>query len=73
MNEFLVVCSFAWEEVTVYNGARGSPRLLAVSSEFELTLYELEAEGPTSGPLVSASEFTADKLLQLVKEKALSK
>eukprot|EP00063_Salmo_salar_P004610 XP_013979445.1 PREDICTED: spatacsin isoform X1 [Salmo salar] len=63
---------FAWEEVTVYNGARGSPRLLAVSSEFELTLYELEAEGPTSGPLVSASEFTADKLLQLVKEKALS-
>ncbi|CAB1323585.1 unnamed protein product [Coregonus sp. 'balchen'] len=63
---------FAWEEVTVYNGARGSPRLLAVSSECELTLYELEAEGPTSGPLVSASEFTAEKLLQLVKEKALS-
>uniref|UniRef100_A0AAZ3RB95 Spatacsin C-terminal domain-containing protein n=1 Tax=Oncorhynchus tshawytscha TaxID=74940 RepID=A0AAZ3RB95_ONCTS len=48
------------------NGARGNPRLLAVSSECELTLYELEAEGPTSGPLVSASEFTAEKLLQLV-------
>uniref|UniRef100_A0A8C7T222 SPG11 vesicle trafficking associated, spatacsin n=1 Tax=Oncorhynchus mykiss TaxID=8022 RepID=A0A8C7T222_ONCMY len=63
---------FAWEEVTVYNGARGNPRLLAVSSECELTLYELEAEGPTSGPLVSASEFTAEKLLQLVKEKAQS-
>uniref|UniRef100_A0A8C7T6H9 SPG11 vesicle trafficking associated, spatacsin n=1 Tax=Oncorhynchus mykiss TaxID=8022 RepID=A0A8C7T6H9_ONCMY len=47
-------------------GARGNPRLLAVSSECELTLYELEAEGPTSGPLVSASEFTAEKLLQLV-------
>uniref|UniRef100_A0A8C7JNZ5 SPG11 vesicle trafficking associated, spatacsin n=1 Tax=Oncorhynchus kisutch TaxID=8019 RepID=A0A8C7JNZ5_ONCKI len=45
-----------------YNGARGNPRLLAVSSECELTLYELEAEGPTSGPLVSASEFTVVSL-----------
>uniref|UniRef100_A0A8C7T6C1 SPG11 vesicle trafficking associated, spatacsin n=1 Tax=Oncorhynchus mykiss TaxID=8022 RepID=A0A8C7T6C1_ONCMY len=43
-------------------GARGNPRLLAVSSECELTLYELEAEGPTSGPLVSASEFTVVSL-----------
>uniref|UniRef100_A0A6Q2ZLW4 Spatacsin C-terminal domain-containing protein n=1 Tax=Esox lucius TaxID=8010 RepID=A0A6Q2ZLW4_ESOLU len=62
---------FTWEEVTSHNGACGSSRLLAVTSECELTLYELEAEGPSSTTFVSASEFSLENLMQLVKEKDL--
>uniref|UniRef100_A0A8C8JA47 Spatacsin C-terminal domain-containing protein n=1 Tax=Oncorhynchus tshawytscha TaxID=74940 RepID=A0A8C8JA47_ONCTS len=48
---------FAWEEVTVYNGARGNPRLLAVSSECELTLYELECYFTYIPTLIYPYEF----------------
>ncbi|KAJ7998352.1 hypothetical protein DPEC_G00221810 [Dallia pectoralis] len=64
---------FIWEEVTSHSGARGGTRLLAVTSERELTLYELGAEGSTSTTtLASAAEFTTEKLMQLVEGKGLS-
>ncbi|KAL0967919.1 hypothetical protein UPYG_G00259670 [Umbra pygmaea] len=59
---------FAWE-VTAHIGACSSPRLLTFSSEHDLMLYELEAECPASGPLVSASKLSAENLLQLVNDK----
>ncbi|KAM6973367.1 spatacsin [Aplochiton taeniatus] len=61
---------FLWEEVTVHNGSCNSSRLLAVGSQCQLKLVELEAEGSTSNACLA--ELSARCLLQQANDKDLS-
>ncbi|XP_056243814.1 spatacsin isoform X2 [Seriola aureovittata] len=59
---------FSWEEVPVHSQGVGSFRLLAVGSQCDLKLLEVEAERSASVSLLCVSECPADRLLQTVRE-----
>ncbi|XP_039988709.1 spatacsin [Xiphias gladius] len=59
---------FCWEEVTVHSPGVSSSRLLAVGSQWDLRLLEVEAERSASVSLLCVSECPADQLLQTVRE-----
>uniref|UniRef100_UPI0037E77A2A spatacsin n=1 Tax=Semicossyphus pulcher TaxID=241346 RepID=UPI0037E77A2A len=59
---------FCWEEVSVHSRGASSFRLLAVGSQCELKLLEVEAERSASTSLLCVSERPADRLLQTVTE-----
>ncbi|XP_035250869.1 spatacsin isoform X1 [Anguilla anguilla] len=58
---------FAWEEVTVHNSLRGSPRLLTVGSESQLCVYEMGTEALA----LSSPPCTAESFLVKVQQKEL--
>ncbi len=62
------VSSFSWEEVAVHSRGVSSFRLLAVGSQCDLKLLEVEAERSASISLLRVSECPADGLLQTVRE-----
>ncbi|XP_071316860.1 spatacsin isoform X2 [Trachinotus anak] len=59
---------FSWEEVTVHSQGVSSFRLLAVGSQCDLKLLEVEAQRSASISLLCVSECPADLLLQTVRE-----
>ncbi|XP_070763386.1 spatacsin [Enoplosus armatus] len=59
---------FSWEEVSVHSRGISSFRLLAVGSQCDLKLLEVEAERSASISLLCVSECLADCLLQTVRE-----
>ncbi|XP_067446801.1 spatacsin isoform X2 [Thunnus thynnus] len=60
---------FSWEEVSVHSRGVSNFRLLAVGSQCNLKLLEVETERPASISLLSVYEYPADRLLQTVREK----
>ncbi|KAJ8344407.1 hypothetical protein SKAU_G00317360 [Synaphobranchus kaupii] len=58
---------FAWEDVTVHNSLRGSPRLLTVGYQSQLCLYDMGTEAR----VLSSLPCTAESVLQKVQEKEL--
>ncbi|XP_059190874.1 spatacsin [Centropristis striata] len=59
---------FSWEEVSVHGRAVSSFRLLAVGSQCDLKLLEVEAERSASISVLSVCECPAGRLLQTVRE-----
>ncbi|XP_038561946.1 spatacsin-like [Micropterus salmoides] len=59
---------FFWEEASVHSRGVSSFRLLAVGSQCDLKLLEVEAERSASVSLLCVSECPADRLLQTVRE-----
>ncbi|KAI3371229.1 hypothetical protein L3Q82_023542, partial [Scortum barcoo] len=59
---------FSWEEVSVHSHGVGSFRLLAVGSQCNLKLLEVEAERSASVSLRCVSECPADGLLQTIRQ-----
>lgn len=62
------VPSFWWEEVSVHSRGAASVRLLAVGSQWDLKLLEVEADRSASVSLHCVSECAAADLLQMVRE-----
>ncbi|KAK7891255.1 hypothetical protein WMY93_023218 [Mugilogobius chulae] len=67
---------FQWEEASVHSSSssgsssdpRSSSRILAVGSDFDLKLLEVSGN-PSSISLLCLCEYSAEKLLQAIKEK----
>ncbi|CAK6975275.1 LOW QUALITY PROTEIN: spatacsin [Scomber scombrus] len=60
---------FCWEEVSVHSGGVSSIGLLAVGSQCDLKLLEVETEPPASITPLCVYECPADRLLQAIREK----
>ena len=70
----LVLCfSFSWEELTVHPGSISVLRLLAVGSQCELKLFEVEVGRSGSTTLVCLCQCPAGSLVQMLNDKDLSK
>ncbi|XP_029909066.1 spatacsin isoform X2 [Myripristis murdjan] len=63
---------FAWEEPSVPGRGSGGFRLLAVGSQGDLKLLEVEAERSASISLLCVSECSAERLLQTLAQHDLS-
>ncbi|XP_074533842.1 spatacsin [Halichoeres trimaculatus] len=61
--------NFSWEEVANHSRGVSTFRLLAVGSQCELKLLEVEAERSASISLLCVCECSAEHLLQTIREK----
>ncbi|XP_037539687.1 spatacsin [Nematolebias whitei] len=59
---------FSWEEVPAHSRRVSSFRLLAVGSQGELKMFEVEAEHSSDVSLLCVSKYPADRMLDPTKE-----